>query len=63
MIIEKGVTDNGSPDIYTFIKITAYLPGEAVIFLSWRHAFHDYNQDHNIRYTVITLRLSLQSLA
>lgn len=58
MIIEKGVTDNGSPDIYTFIKITAYLPGEAVIFLSWRHAFHVHNQDHKMLHTVITLRLS-----
>lgn len=33
----------------------------AVIFLSWHHAFHDYNQDYKMWHTVISLRLSFLS--
>ena len=35
----------------------------AVIFLSWHHAFRDFSQDYNMRYTMIVQQLSFQSLA
>lgn len=57
IIIEKGATNDGSPDNIDWLKITAQVSRlRAVIFVSWNRVAHARNQDCKKSHTAQALQ-------